>query len=150
MNSDYIECFRKAAAVLLIVATVAAVLCLTGCKSVKPIAQQRDSVRVEYRHDSVYIYQHDSVFRDRWRSGDTVYVTVEKWQVKWKDRLLEIHDTIRTTQTDTVEVPYVPAYYKRVSTGFWILLALILIRLAWWAGKMYINAQGGGLFLPKS
>ena len=47
MNSDYIECFRKAAAVLLIVATVAAVLCLTGCRAQKPLTNTIETVRIE-------------------------------------------------------------------------------------------------------
>ena len=125
-----------------IVAAVLTVLCcvfFSGCKTVQPLTQSRDSVRVEVRHDSVYIYQHDSIYRDRWLAGDTVFVTVEKFKTLYRDKLIEVHDTITNTQTEQVAVRYVPDYYKRVSTGFWILLAILLAILAFKAYKLYIK-----------
>lgn len=83
------------------------VLAMVGCKT-QPLPviptnnSQRDSVRIEYKYDSIYIdrwhniytkgdtvFVHDSIFRDRWRykhdsiyfaSVDTIYqqITVEK------------------------------------------------------------------------
>ena len=120
-------------------------LCFSGCKTVKPIAQTRDSVRVEIRHDSVFVFKHDSIFRDRWRSGDTVFVTVEKFKTLYRDKLVEVHDTIATTQTDTIEVQVVPNYYRRVSTGFWILLVILLALTAFKAYKLYLRIQSGGI-----
>ena len=118
---------------------------MCGCKSVKPIAQTRDSIRVEIRHDSVFVFKHDSIFRDRWRSGDTVFVTVEKFKTLYRDKLVEVHDTIATTQTDTIEVQVVPNYYRRVSTGFWILLVILLALTAFKAYKLYLRIQSGGI-----
>ena len=112
---------------------------MVGCKTVQPLTQSRDSVRVEVRYDSVYIYQHDSIYRDRWRTGDTVFVTVEKFKTLYRDKLIEVHDTITNTQTEQVAVRYVPDYYKRVSAGFWILLAILLAILAFKAYKLYIK-----------
>ena len=120
-------------------------LCFSGCKSVKPIAKTRDSIRVEIRHDSVFVFKHDSIFRDRWRSGDTVFVTVEKFKTLYRDKLVEVHDTIATTQTDTIEVQVVPNYYRRVSTGFWILLVILLALTAFKAYKLYLRIQSGGI-----
>ena len=118
---------------------------MCGCKTVKPIAQTRDSIRVEIRHDSVFVFKHDSIFRDRWRSGDTVFVTVEKFKTLYRDKLVEVHDTIATTQTDTIEVQVVPNYYRRVSTGFWILLVILLAITAFKAYKLYLRIQSGGI-----
>ena len=118
---------------------------MVGCKTVKPIAQTRDSIRVEIRHDSVFVFKHDSIFRDRWRSGDTVFVTVEKFKTLYRDKLVEVHDTIATTQTDTIEVQVVPNYYRRVSTGFWILLVILLSLTAFKAYKLYLRIQSGGI-----
>ena len=87
---------------------------LTGCKVQKPIQQTRDSVRVEYHLDSVYVYKHDSVFRDRWRAGDTIYITTEKWRTQYRDKIVERHDTIASVQTEQVEVRYVPDYFLEV------------------------------------
>ena len=115
---------------------------LVGCKATQPIVQTRDSVRVEFRHDSVYVWRHDSIFRDRWRNGDTVFVTVEKWRIQWRDKITEIHDTISTNEVQTVGVKYVPAYYKRVSTGFWILLAIMIVAIGIRAIKLYFRLKG--------
>ena len=128
-----------------VVLTVLLCLAFPSCKTQTVIPQTKDSVRIEYRHDSIYFYQHDSIFRDRWRAGDTVYVTVEKWLTRWKDKTVEIHDTIRTQETQTIEVKYVPNYYKRVSTGFWILLAILVIIVGWKIAKIYFKIQSGGI-----
>ena len=128
-----------------IILTVILCLCFPSCKTQTVIPQTKDSVRIEYRHDSIYFYQHDSIFRDRWRAGDTVYVTVEKWLTRWKDKTVEIHDTILTQETQTIEVKYVPNYYKRVSTGFWILLAILIVIVGWKIAKIYFKIQSGGI-----
>ena len=114
---------------------------LTGRKTKQPIVQTRDSVRVEYRHDSVFVWQHDSIFRDRWRNGDTVFVTVEKWQTRWREKTVEIHDTLRTSEVQVQEVKYVPNYYKRVSTGFWVLLGILVLIVGFWCVKLYMKMQ---------
>lgn len=137
--------WRTILALIFAAAIMLTVCVMTGCQSVQPIEHTRDSVRVEYRLDSVYIYKHDSVFRDRWRNGDTVFVTTEKWRVQWRDRLVERHDTIVSTNTETVQVRYVPDYYKRVSAGFWILLVILLAIIGFKAYKLYLKIQGGGI-----
>ena len=124
---------------IIVIALIAAIFFFSGCKTVQPLTQSRDSVRVEVRHDSVYIFQHDSIYRDRWRAGDTVFVTVEKYKTLYRDKLIEVHDTITDTRTEQVAVRYVPDYYKRVSAGFWILLAILLAILAFKAYKLYIK-----------
>ena len=129
-----------AASVLLVL-----ILC-TGCGAQKPITNTRDSVRVEYRRDSIYVLQHDSVFRDRWRSGDTIYVQVEKWRTRYKDKIVLQHDTIRTTESEQVPVKYVPAYYKNTSAGFWVLLAILLLIIGVKDYKIYIKIQTGGIW----
>ena len=108
-------------------------LAFVGCKTTQPIATHTDSVRVEIRHDSVYVYQHDSIFRDRWRSGDTVYVTIEKWQTRYKDKFVEIHDTIATSRTDTIAVSIESkgsAFWKGSGIAFWILLGVLVLGVA--------------------
>lgn len=105
------------------------VLFLLGCKTCKPIVEIRDSVRVEFRHDSVYIYQHDSIFRDRWRNGDTVFVTTEKWRTLYKDKIVEIHDTIRTNEQTVQNVEVVPKFYKNCTIAMWIIVTLIALAI---------------------
>ena len=152
MNSDYIigDDYQDPkhgclAVILAILCTVAMCLLFSGCKTTQSLTQTRDSVRVEFRHDSVYIWQHDSIFRDRWRAGDTVFVTVEKFKTLYKDKLVEVHDTISLTQTEQVAVKYVPSYYKNTSTGFWILLAVLVVLVGWKLAKIYFKIQSGGI-----
>lgn len=108
----------------------ASCIALVGCKTCQPIEVIRDSVRVEYRLDSVYIWQHDSIFRDRWREGDTVFVVQEKYKTLFKDKIVEVHDTIRTEQNIVQERKVVPSFYKGCTIALWVLIALAVIGVA--------------------
>lgn len=121
------------------------VILFTSCKSQQHMTPRKDSVRVEFKHDSVFIWQHDSVFRDRWRNGDTVFVNVEKWQTRWRDRTIEIHDTITTNDVQVVTEKYIPAYYKNTSSGFWVLVAIFLLLLGVRVARFIIKIKTGGI-----
>lgn len=103
---------------------------LASCKTCIPIVEVRDSVRVEQRLDSVYIYQHDSIFRDRWRNGDTVFVVQEKYKTLYKDKIVEVHDTIRTEQNIVQERKVVPSFYKGCTIALWVLVVLAVLGIA--------------------
>lgn len=100
---------------------------MSSCKTCVPVVEIRDSVRVEYKHDSIYEYKHDSIFRDRWRSGDTVYVNVERWAIRYKDKIVEVHDTVATNTEIVQERKVVPAYYKGCSIALWIIVACAVV-----------------------
>lgn len=103
---------------------------LASCKTCIPIVEVRDSVRVEQRLDSVYIYQHDSIFRDRWRNGDTIFVQVEKWAVRYKDKIVQVHDTISTNEVKVQQVEVVPKFYKNCTIALWVLVVLAVLGIA--------------------
>lgn len=103
---------------------------LASCKTCIPIVEVRDSVRVEQRLDSVYIYQHDSIFRDRWRNGDTIFVQVEKWQTRYKDKIVQVHDTISTNEVKVQQVEVVPKFYKNCTIALWVLVVLAVLGIA--------------------
>lgn len=107
-----------------------AALALVSCKTCIPVVEVRDSIRVETRLDSVYVYEHDSIFRDRWRNGDTVFVNVERWAVRYKDKIVEVHDTIATNHETVQNVEVVPAYYKGCSIALWIIVSLLAVGIA--------------------
>lgn len=130
------------ATILAVVLTIILCICFGGCKTVQPLTQTRDSVRFELRHDSVFVFKHDSIFRDRWLAGDTVFITVEKFKTLYRDKIVEVHDTITATQTEQIAVRYVPDYYKRTSSGFWVLLVILLALVAFKAYKLYIKIHG--------
>lgn len=146
-NGEKRGCLDELVLLLVGICIVGFLVLTAGCKA-RPLpvsVPQRDSVRVEFHRDSIYIWQHDSVFRDRWRNGDTVYVTIEKWQTKWKERTIEVHDTLRTDEVQVVETKYVPAYYKDTSAGFWVLLVLLVLIIGWKIAKLYIKINKGGV-----
>lgn len=113
-----------------------------ACKTVQvqTVPQTRDSVRVQTE------VRVDSIWRDRWHTeyikGDTVHVFdsvyVDRW--RWRDRVdsIAVHDTI------PYEVP-VPTrmrngYDRFTSWGFWIMLLLFAMRVAWWViKKIYLH-----------
>lgn len=85
------------------------------------------------QRDSIYL--RDSVFvRIR---ADTVYL--EKWHTRWRDRIVQHTDTIQveTTRTETVQVRYVPSFYKYCAVILALIVLGFLLRLAWWLYKHF-------------
>ena len=103
------------------------ILCMVGCKTTAPAiptSHERDSVRTEYVHDSVYI--------DRWHTeyqrGDTVFVRDSIWRDRWHNK----HDSIYISNTDTITVIQevvkpASAFWKGSGIAFWILLGLVVL-----------------------
>ena len=77
------------------------------------VAHSTDTLRtVRVQRDSVTI--RDSVWRDRYVKGDTVYITQTKYQ--FRDRTQLLHDTLWRTRTDSVTKTIVaPAQEKKHS-----------------------------------
>lgn len=48
-------------------------------------------------------------------------------------------------ETVVVREKYVPDYYKRTSTGFWILLAILVLICGWKIAKICLKVQSGGI-----
>ena len=103
---------------------------LTGCKTCEclPTTEYRDSIVTRYRHDTIQTYEKDSIYIHA--KGDTVWR--ERWSIRWRDKIVERHDTIYCDQeTETVRVErVVPAYYKGVSWAFWVLVVLLVVATA--------------------
>lgn len=101
-------------------------LCMGGCRTVRPIervVERTDTVR-QYQRDSVRLV--DSVFVDRWRAGDTVFVTKTRDRYLYRDILHT--DTVRLTsvQTEQVQVKFVPPFYKICAIVLFGVIALII------------------------
>lgn len=77
------------------------------------VAHSTDTLRtMRVQHDSVTI--RDSVWRDRYVKGDTVYITQTKYQ--FRDRTKTLHDTLWRIRTDSVTKTVVaPAQEKKHS-----------------------------------
>ena len=105
--------------------------CILSCKTQQclPEVITRDSIRVEYQRDS--IYAHDSIFIDRYKAGDTVYLTKERWSIRYRDVL---HTDTMYVDNKVVEVKterYIPGFYKWSTGVCWIAIVVLLLYGAW-------------------
>lgn len=96
---------------------------LIGCKAKTVFVPV--SVKTEYRdrleRDSIHLY--DSIFIDRWKSNDTVFLTKEKYKYLYRDKL--VRDTI--CKTDSIAVPYPVIETKEVNKlHSWQIILMIL------------------------
>lgn len=96
----------------------------------------RDSIRMEYKLDSIYLYERDSIYIHA--KADTVWV--EKWKTRYKDVMKIERDTIyqENKVVEVNEVRYIPDWVKWLA---WIgggSIALLLIRVALWIYRKFV------------
>jgi hypothetical protein len=72
---------------------------------------------------------HDSVYRDRWHSGDTTYIQVDKYHTIYKDKIVLQHDTICKTETEVQQIEVVKPFYRGCTIAFWFLAVLLVVGL---------------------
>ena len=78
-----------------------------------------------FRRDSIYL--HDSILVHI--RADTVYL--EKWHTRYRDRLVTKTDTVtnEVIRTETVQVCYVPSFYKYCAAFAILFVLFLLVRL---------------------
>lgn len=113
-------------------------LYLVGCKTVAPCIPEtitRDSVRFEYKLDSVYLYERDSIFVHEKR--DTVFI--ERWKTRYKDVLKIQRDTVIDTKTEVQvqRVEVTPRFAKFCYWWFGISAFLLIAGAAIWICKKF-------------
>lgn len=109
----------------------------SGCTSVRTVTEYRDSIIYRAIHDTTMIRQTDSV--DRWRSGDTVYLT--RWRVREVERVR--HDTVSNTQV--VKEPYeVEVIKERVPAWCWWLVAVVGAFVVFKVGRLALKIYTQG------
>ena len=100
----------------------------------------RDSLIVRTKLDSVYLYEKDSIFVKQ--KGDTVWL--ERWSIRYKDKLIEKKDTAYINKIEFKEVP-VPAqlnWWQRWQIrSFWWLFGVVAIVVAWQIIKLYFRLK---------
>ena len=117
---------------------LAIVACFGSCKTVAPCIPEtitRDSVRVEYKLDSVYLYERDSIFVHEKR--DTVFI--ERWKTRYKDVLKIQRDTVIDTKTEVQvqRVEVTPRFAKFCYWWFGITAFLLIAGAALWICKKF-------------
>lgn len=116
---------------------------LAGCRSVRyvPVETVRtDSVYIDrLTRDSVYV--RDSVLVNRWRSGDTVFITKTATRHLYRDRIRT--DTVAVVRGHKTEIPVEaerqPTWWEQARLkAFWPLVAVVAalcLVVAWLARK---------------
>ena len=117
---------------------LAIVACFGSCKTVAPCIPEtitRDSVRVEYKLDSVYLYERDSIFVHE--KKDTVFI--ERWKTRYKDVLKIQRDTVIDTKTEVqVQIEEItPRFAKFCYWWFGISAFLLIAGAALWVCKKF-------------
>lgn len=123
----------KPHAVFILFLTLLLTATLTGCRSVKYVTLPvvtHDTLRITQRaHDS--IITRDTFLLDRYRQGDTVYIT--RNVTRYRTRVSLRHDTVYSARRDTVSVPVEVVKYKTKTPTTMklaiVILAIILITL---------------------
>lgn len=110
-----------------------AVIGLTACspRIVEHIVYQRDTTQI-VKIDSIWQYQHDSVFvKER---GDTVYKYVE--HIRYRDRfkidtLVRVHEVHDTTTVEKLVEKQLTKAQRAKLDSYWWLIAVIAGLLVW-------------------
>lgn len=130
--------FLSAVAVYFVAAAffTALLLSMSGCKTQTVIVPE---IREVTTHDT--IVRVDSVYRAHYirEKGDTVFVTdtVLKYAFKDKVQIVMKTDSVPYAVEVVKEVHKRNGYDRFVSWGFWVLVALLLARVAWWVFKTF-------------
>ena len=122
---------------LFLLFAIAATIMACKTQQLQTVPQTHDIVRVQTE------VRVDSIWRDRWHTeyvkGDTVHIfdSVYVDRFRWRDRVdsIAVHDTIPYE----VQVPtrMRNGYDRFTSWGFWIMILLLAIRIAFWLLKKY-------------
>ena len=116
----------------ILVAILVVAFSLTSC-STKRIVEYRDRDVNHYItntiHDTLINQTFDSVYFEVKVKGDTVFATKYKEKIRWRDRIVERHDTcwkdsIVTHDREIVkEITKIPKIYK---VSLWISILIII------------------------
>lgn len=136
MRIDYI--IQTIAAAILVAMLV---WMLQGCKVQDCIPETivRDSIVTEYKHDSTYIYQHDSIFIKE--KADTIFVN--KYVTRYKDVMKIERDTI-WQENKVVEVKEVLVEKPIAGVVKWFswigafFVVLYLVKAGLWVYRKFI------------
>ena len=126
LNSRY-GCFGNGLRIAMIV--VVAIIMLSSCAT-KTKIEYRDRIVDHYntvvQHDTLREHTSDSIFEKIYVKGDTVYNTKYVEKTRWRDRIVERHDTCWRDSITTEYKETTKEFVKYPKTYWWLLGISIL------------------------
>ena len=117
---------------------VALLVCwfLSGCKTQAVIVPE---VHTEYVHDTLRMHDSIHIHTREYVKGDTVHHDSIVYVDRWRDKIVESiqRDSIPYPVEVEKLVPVRSGYDRFCSWAFWIIVALVLLYVAWWAFKTF-------------
>lgn len=123
-----------------------AVVMLYSCatrKSIEYVDREVIKYQKEYVHDTLVQHTHDSVYHTVFQKGDTVYNTKYVERTRWRDRIVEKHDTCWRDSIAT-EYKETTAEVQKIPKIFWfsmvfsiIIIIFAIIKLVQWLQTHY-------------
>ena len=124
--------------ILIFITCVLIAWMMVGCKVQDCIPETivHDSIRMEYKLDSIFLYERDSIYIHS--KADTVWV--EKWKTRYKDVLKIERDTIyqENKVVEVNEVRYIPDIVKWLAWIGGFAIFYVLIRVALWVYRKFV------------
>lgn len=119
-----------------LIAIIIAMVCV-GCKSVEYVEVTNTDTIHHYTHHRDSIFERDSIYFDRYISGDTIKITKEVYKIKYKDRFLT--DTLYLVKETQIPLPVEKKLTKwqqfKINAGEWLIagaaLMLLLFAFLW-------------------
>ena len=120
-------CFGNGLRIAMIV--IVAIIMLSSCAT-KTKIEYRDRIVDHYntvvQHDTLREHTSDSIFEKIYVKGDTVYNTKYVERTKWRDRIVERHDTCWRDSITTEYKETTKEVVKYQKTYWWFLGFIIL------------------------
>ena len=107
---------------IVILSFILLILILVGCKSriqYVPVEKSKTEYVNKIQRDSIFRY--DSVFVDRYKNGDTIFLSKEKYKYLFIDKLRT--DTV--LKKDSIQIPYPVIEYKEINELNWYQKACV-------------------------
>lgn len=105
------------------------IICFTSCAT-KTKIEYRDRIVDHYntivQHDTLREHTSDSIFEKIYVKGDTVYNTKYVEKTRWRDRIVDIHDTCWRDSVVT-EYKETTKEFTKIPKLFWISMCFSIL-----------------------
>lgn len=115
-------------------------LLLTSCSGTRTVVKTVTDYRDRWHVDSILVEKHDSIYVSVATKNDTVFNTVEKWRVEYRDRIHRDTVSVRVEVPVEVEKPvYVEKKLNLFQKAFILIGELAVLFLLLYLFYLYLK-----------